>query len=107
MTLPACSELQRPWRSLRGFGLGWRGQWQPDRERRAVAGLAGELDRAAVRLHQRCDDGEPKPGPARPPHPRRIAAPEALEDARLILDGDAWAVVGNRQIDVAVGAADR
>src|SRR3712207_6079738 len=62
--------------------------------RRAVDG-----NRAAVGAHERVDDAETEPGTGgRGAAPSRVAAPEALEDAGLILDGDPGALVGDRHL---------
>ena len=46
--------------------------------------------------HEGIDDAETKASTAgRRPTPRGVAAPEALEDARLVLGGDAGTLVGD------------
>src|SRR5262245_3922320 len=68
---------------------------QPDRERRTVAVLARDLERAAVSLDDRPHDREAEPEPAVAATVHTVVPREALEDALLVFCSDAGARVGD------------
>src|SRR5688500_8694494 len=61
------------------------------------------LDGPAVRRHNGGGDGEPQARAAGVPVPDPIGAVEPVEDPRAVLRRDAGAVVGDGQLDAAVG----
>src|SRR5215211_696825 len=78
-----------------GRGGGRGGLREPDDERGPDPGLGLEADLAAVALGDLADDGQAEAGAAVGSGAALVGAPEAVEDVRLVLGGDAGALVGH------------
>src|SRR5688572_12071218 len=77
-------------------------------DRRALAGLALEAQPAAMPLDDMLDDRQPQAGPAERPAAARVDSIETLGDPRDMLGRDAFAAVGEGEVDhvALAGQAD-
>src|SRR5215207_6074969 len=77
-------------------GRSSRVQRQAHRKRRPLSGSAVDGYGAAMGAHEGVDDAETKSSAAGGcAAPGRVAAPEALEDAGLVLGGDPGPIIGD------------
>ena len=76
--------------------------WQGERDARAAAEGAVDLDPAAVGLGDRAADGQAEAGPIRLRAPRGIDAIEAVEDVGQVLGRDADPRVGDDDAGLSV-----
>ena len=81
-------------------GAGWGGA--AEGEDGAAAGGAGDVDPAAVGVHDAFADGEAEAGVAFGAGTGAAGAVEAIEDMGQVFGGDAFAGVGDDGEDVAV-----
>src|ERR687897_2253833 len=96
--------IRNPWSGLR-LTIRWEGagkvsgsgrQRQAHRERRSLTGNAADGNGAAMGAHEGVHDAETESGAAgRRAASGRVPAPEALEDAGLVLGGDPGPLVGD------------
>src|ERR1700722_6643423 len=92
---------------MKSIGPGLRGGRKMDGEDRSQAGLALDLEQAAVMADDMLDDGEAEPGAAERARTRGIDAVEALGEAGNMLARDAAAVVAHAERDAAAVAGAR
>ena len=83
-----------------GLGFDLRRQAKP--ECRAVAGLAGDLDLAAVGARDFVADGQTQARPARANTAGAVGAPETLKDPLLLFGVQPDAVIANFEFQVLI-----
>ena len=105
-------QLGRRRPSQRGVALGraratsrTRSRREDEPEGRALAGLARDVELAAVTLHDVLDDRQPEPGAAGLARAAAVDAIEALGQPREMLAGDAAAAVDDGDLAAAVVGA--
>src|SRR5664280_2290364 len=80
-----------------------RSRRKPQREGGSAPDPAPHRDRAAMLGADVLDDRQSEPGPAGRARTGRVDAVEPFEDAVLILWRDAAALIGHRDLEVALG----